>query len=220
MRGSAGPGGRAGADGPAFGGRDDELVALLYREFRAPLLRNVRLLTGGDEQWAEDVFQEAALRAWRRAEYLSRERGELWAWMMTVARRIVIDDRRQRGTRPVEVEADRGEDPVVPDASEPTLSALVLAQALPALADHHREVLVLTYLRDLSVGEVAEELGIPPGTVKSRLHYGLRALREAVADQGSDAPDPAAAADLPDRSGAPAGPGGRGEGGPARPSAE
>lgn len=180
MRGSAGPGGGAGADQPAAGGRGDELVALLYREFRAPLLRNVRLLTGGDEQWAEDVFQEAALRAWRRADGLSRERGELWAWMMTVSRRIVIDDRRQRGTRPAEVEAERGEDPSVPDASEPTLSALVLAQVLPVLAEHHREALVLVYLRDLSVGEAAEEMGVPPGTVKSRLHYGLRALREAV----------------------------------------
>ncbi|MDA2805228.1 sigma-70 family RNA polymerase sigma factor [Nocardiopsis suaedae] len=161
---------------------------MLYREFRAPLLRNVRLLTGGDEQWAEDVFQEAALRAWRRADALSRERGELWAWMMTVSRRIVIDDRRQRGTRPVEVEAERGVDPAVPDGSEPTLSALVLAQVLPVLADHHREALVLVYLRDRSVGEAAAELGVPPGTVKSRIHYGLRALREAVGGPDGDGP--------------------------------
>ncbi|MBB6173574.1 RNA polymerase sigma-70 factor (ECF subfamily) [Nocardiopsis mwathae] len=161
--------------------REEQLVRTLYQEFKVPLLRNVRQLTGGDQQWAEDVVQETVLRAWRHAPRLQREPHSLWAWLMTVARRIVIDDRRQRGIRPQEVVADRIDtDPPVPDGSEPTLSAMVVLEALRGLARHHREVLAHVYLRDLSVNETAETLGIPEGTVKSRMHYGLRRLRESL----------------------------------------
>ncbi|WP_052745551.1 sigma-70 family RNA polymerase sigma factor [Allosalinactinospora lopnorensis] len=157
----------------------------LYQEFRVPLLRNVSQLTGGDRQWAEDVVQETVLRAWRHARRLRWERGSLWAWLMTVARRIVIDDWRYRGTRPHEVEAERGEEPPVPDVSETMLSSLVVSQALLGLSDRHREVLVEIYLRDRTVNEVAESLEVPPGTVKSRVYYALRALRTQLGEEGA-----------------------------------
>ena len=72
----------------------------------------------------------------------------------------------------------------VPDGAERSLSAIVVADALRSLTEEHREVIEQTYLRDRTISEAAEILGIPPGTVKSRLYYGIRALREVLRDKG------------------------------------
>ncbi|MFB9251998.1 sigma-70 family RNA polymerase sigma factor [Sphaerisporangium melleum] len=162
---------------------EEQLVTTLYREYGGPLLRNVRRLTGGDQQWAEDVVQETVFRAWRNAGKLNREPGLLWAWLMTVARRIVIDARRQRSVRPQEVEPDRLDSVAIPDGSEPMLSAMVVSEALYSLSPEHREALVQTYLHDRTINEAAEVLGVPPGTVKSRVYYALRALQKTMKEK-------------------------------------
>ncbi|MEU4535424.1 sigma-70 family RNA polymerase sigma factor [Streptosporangium sp. NPDC023825] len=160
------------------------LVEDLYREFGAPLLRHVRKATGNDLQWAEDVVQETLVRAWRNAGRLQREPGLLWAWLLTVARRIVIDGRRRRGTRPQEVEPADANAVPVPDGADRALEAMIVAEALRELSPEHREVIEQTYLRDRTINEAAEILGIPPGTVKSRLYYGIRALRKVLKERG------------------------------------
>ncbi|ETK33643.1 sigma-70 family RNA polymerase sigma factor [Microbispora corallina] len=164
--------------------RDELLIRELYREFGGPLLRHVRKTTGNDLQWAEDVVQETLVRAWRNSAKLTWEPGLLWAWLLTVARRIVIDGRRRRGVRPREVEAPEEDSIAVPDGSDRTLAAIVVADALRGLSSEHREVIEETYLRDRTVSQAAEVLGIPPGTVKSRLFYALRALRTALKERG------------------------------------
>ncbi|MGW2191220.1 sigma-70 family RNA polymerase sigma factor [Streptosporangium sp. NPDC001682] len=163
---------------------DVVLVEDLYREFGVPLLRHVRKATGNDLQWAEDVVQETLVRAWRNAERLQREPGLLWAWLLTVARRIVIDGRRRRGTRPQEVEPADANAVPVPDGADRALEAMIVAEALRELSPEHREVIEQTYLRDRTINEAAEILGIPPGTVKSRLYYGIRALRKVLKERG------------------------------------
>lgn len=160
------------------------LVEDLYREFGVPLLRHVRKATGNDLQWAEDVVQETLVRAWRNAGRLQREPGLLWAWLLTVARRIVIDGRRRRGIRPQEVEPADANAVPVPDGADRALEAMVVAEALRELSPEHREVIEHTYLRDRTINEAAEILGIPPGTVKSRLYYGIRALRKVLKERG------------------------------------
>jgi RNA polymerase sigma factor, sigma-70 family len=75
---------------------DDQMVAELYREYRRPLLSFVMKQVGGDRQWAEDVVQETMIRAWRSADQLDGESGSLMPWLATVARRVVIDDRRRK----------------------------------------------------------------------------------------------------------------------------
>lgn len=164
---------------------DDELiVAELYRDYHRPLLAFVVRLTGGDRQLAEDVVQETMIRAWRSADQLDTEATTLMPWLATVARRIVIDQRRRREVRPPEVGDGPLEHLPLPDEMEDLLRKVVVAEALKSLSSAHREVLNETVLRDRTVNQAAEVLGIPVGTVKSRVYYALRALRVALEERG------------------------------------
>ncbi|GGP16114.1 sigma-70 family RNA polymerase sigma factor [Nonomuraea glycinis] len=162
----------------------DVIVSELYQQYHRPLLAFVIRLTAGDRQWAEDVVQETMIRAWRSAERLDPEATSLMPWLATVARRIVIDDRRRREVRPQEL----GDGPLatlpVPDEMEGLLHQVVVSEALKALSPAHREILNETILRDRSVNDAAKVLGIPVGTVKSRVYYAVRALRVALEERG------------------------------------
>ncbi len=163
---------------------DEAAVSALYREYHRPLLAFVIRLTAGDRQWAEDVVQETMIRAWRSAEQLDPESVSLMPWLATVARRIVIDDRRRRDARPHESGDGPLETMPVPDQMEGLLHQVVVSEALKALSPAHREILNETILRDRSVNDAAEALGIPVGTVKSRVYYAVRALRIALEERG------------------------------------
>jgi len=163
---------------------EDELIRRLYQEFGSALLGHAMRLTGSDRQWAEDIVQETLVRAWRNAEKLERDPVLLRSWLFTVARRLVIDDRRKRSVRPQESELTPSDEAPVRDEADRTLAAIVVAEAMNGLTEEHREAILETYLRDRTVGEAAAVLGVPPGTVKSRVYYALRALRRALQDRG------------------------------------
>ncbi|GGM71858.1 RNA polymerase sigma factor [Longimycelium tulufanense] len=171
------------ADAEGAGDYDEDLITRLYREFGGPLFGHALKLTDYDRQWAEDVVQETLVRAWRHAPKLDREPGLLRAWLFTVARRIVIDGHRSRRARPEEVDLTRLAVVPVRDDSDRTLSAIVVGEALRHLTQEHREAIMETYLRGRTVKEAAKVLGVPPGTVKSRVYYALRALRQALQER-------------------------------------
>lgn len=158
------------------------MLRALHDEHAAPLLRYALRLTG-DDQLAEDVVQETLLRAWKNPDILAQGDTAARAWLYTVARNFVIDDRRSaRARREIGLET-------VPERarSDPTESALdswLVADALSQLTPEHRTVIVRAYYMGQSVAELAELLEVPPGTVRSRLHYGLRALRLALQERG------------------------------------
>jgi RNA polymerase sigma-70 factor (ECF subfamily) len=170
---------------------DDALLRALHDEHADALLRFVERLTAGDRQRAEDIVQETLLQAWRNAGRLDPQAlGTLRPWLFTVARRIAIDEYRRSRSRPTEAYGQDLEElwPTMlaqGDESERVVANLVMMDALRNLSSAHREILVETYLRDRTVNEAADLLGLPIGTAKSRVYYALRSLRIAFAASGS-----------------------------------
>jgi RNA polymerase sigma-70 factor (ECF subfamily) len=161
---------------------DEARLTALYDAHAGPVWRYVVRLTG-DRAGADDVVQETLLRAWRTPKILAQDPSTTRAWMITVARRIVIDEARsakRRHERPVAElpETATGDD------TDRLFDAILIEEALASLSTEHRAVIVKAYYRGLSIAQTATELGIPDGTVKSRLHYGLRALRLALQERG------------------------------------
>jgi RNA polymerase sigma-70 factor (ECF subfamily) len=155
-------------------------------------------LTAGDRPAAEDLMQETLVRAWRHPEALDGHGGSARAWLATVARNLAVDRGRRQRRRPREVgleglgggpggEGVRGAaagrlDPGFPalDEADQLVEAAVVAAAVERLSAAHREVLQQVVVEGRPVAEVARTLGVPVGTVKSRVYYGLRSLRLAL----------------------------------------
>jgi RNA polymerase sigma-70 factor (ECF subfamily) len=164
-------------------GREQSLRAL-YDGHAPALLAYALRLTEGDRARAEDIVQETLLRAWRNLDRLDARDRPVRPWLFTVAQRVAIDAHRARRARPTEVgQVDLALVPGL-DEVEGTLDRIIITDALHSLSQEHRAVIVETYYRGRSVAEAAHVLGIPPGTVKSRCYYALRALRLALAERG------------------------------------
>lgn len=163
-------------------------LAALQREHGRPLFALLLRLCDGDRQRAEDLLQETLLRAWQHPEALRADAFDsVRPWLLTVARRLAIDARRARQARPPEVgDAVLENARVIGDHAERSAATLDVRQAVKTLTPEHREVLVLVYFHGASVAEAAETLGIPPGTVKSRAYYALRALRRVLPGYAAD----------------------------------
>ncbi|RVU22784.1 sigma-70 family RNA polymerase sigma factor [Streptomyces antnestii] len=156
-------------------------LAELQREHGGPLLCFLLRLCDGDRQRAEDLVQETFVRAWQHPEALSADYASVRPWLFTVGRRLAIDARRARLARPPEtVGAVLDSARVCADHAERSAAALDVREAVATLSPEHRAVLLQVYFRGASVAEAAAALGIPPGTVKSRAYYALRALRRVL----------------------------------------
>jgi RNA polymerase sigma-70 factor, ECF subfamily len=136
----------------------------------------------GDSGLAEEAVQETFVRAWRAGERFDPQIGSLRTWLFAILRNVVIDLGRARSARPP-VAGEGGIEPAVEPFEEALLSWQV-EEAMRRIGDQHRRVLVETYYRGRPYAEVAAELGVPEGTVKSRVYYGLRALRVALEEIG------------------------------------
>jgi RNA polymerase sigma-70 factor (ECF subfamily) len=162
---------------------DGELLRTLHAEHGGALFSYVVGLTNGDRAQAQDVVQETMLRAWRNPQVLAQTSGSARGWLFTVAKRIVIDDWRTARARHERVIEQLPERPVQ-DGIDRLVDRHLVAAAMRTLSPEHRAVLLECYFRGSSVAQAAASLGVPPGTVKSRTHYALRALRLAVDELG------------------------------------
>jgi len=138
----------------------------------------------GDAALAEDAVQEAFVRAWRASASYDPARSSQRTWLFAILRNVVIDMGRARRSRPPMAGADTGSDTATTDEIDHVLTTWQVEAALDELAENHRHALVEVHWRGRPYAEVALDLGIPEGTVKSRVYHGLRAMRGALEAQG------------------------------------
>jgi RNA polymerase sigma-70 factor, ECF subfamily len=154
----------------AYAAHSGELYGFAVRSLRDPGL-------------AEEAVQETFLRAWRAGDRYDPELGSLRTWLFAILRNVVIDLGRARAARPgVAVgTVEPGHEPL-----EQVLLSWQVEEALRRIGDDHRIVIVETFYKGRPYAEVAAQLGVPEGTIKSRVYYGLRALRNVLEELGYD----------------------------------
>jgi RNA polymerase sigma-70 factor (ECF subfamily) len=161
-----------------------EPVAELYRRYAGKLYRfGINLL--GDAGLAEELVQECLVRLWRTAGRFDIGRGTVGAYLFVIARSVAADLRKRPSSRPLAPVED-AQIPPEPDNAERIVEALMVQDALESLSPAHREVLTLVTQEGLTQSQVANRLGLPLGTVKTRMFHGLKALRAALAERGYD----------------------------------
>jgi RNA polymerase sigma-70 factor (ECF subfamily) len=175
-------------------GDEDALAELYDRVGRIAYGLALRVLR--DERYAEDAVQEAFLQVWRSAASFRAERAKASTWILTLVHRRAVDLVRREERRQTEPLAD---DTPLGQAPEQTEEAAWLRferervqSALRQLPDVQREALELAYYGGFSQSELAERLGVPLGTIKSRMFAGLARLRELLdesAQEGSWKPE-------------------------------
>ena len=167
---------------------DAEAFRALFQAY-APRVKSYMMRQGADPNTAEELAQETLLTVWRKAALYSGEKGSATTWIYTIARNLRID-RLRREVAWQELPEGHDEEPsdeTPPDeaVSERERQARVQA-ALATLPPDQHEVVSLSYLEGLSHSEIAERLGVPLGTVKSRMRLAYQKIREAVEDLETD----------------------------------
>jgi len=154
----------------------------LHDQHAAVIWRYAVRLTGTASA-ADDVVQETLIRAWNTPRILEQDPASTRSWLFTVARNLVIDDARSARRRHESAPGSLPERPA-DDGTDALFDTLLVGEALATLSADHRAVIVGAYFGGQNTAGLAAELDIAEGTVKSRLHYGMRALRLALQEKG------------------------------------
>ena len=164
---------------------DARAIEVLYDRYNR-IVFSFALRIVGDRQSAEELLQEVFFRAWRQAAAYSNQRGSFVTWLLSITHNRAIDELRRRRRRPLRADqedplqvldsmADQGNS-VEQDVWLASLREQVNA-AMNALPQAQRDALELAYFRGMTQREIADELGEPLGTIKTRMRLGLRKLR-------------------------------------------
>lgn len=161
---------------------DDSALSILYDRYAGMVYAmGLRLL--GDRSLAEDLVQDVFTSVWNKAGSFDPSKASLMTWIHRIARNRSTDLDRRRRARP----ASAGSDPLVFLVGEDTrrlAERLDVAEALSRLSPDHQEVLALAYVEGLTQREIAWEIGVPLGTVKSRTTSALKAMRRTMSPSG------------------------------------
>lgn len=164
--------------------QDRTALATLFGLY-GPRIKSMMLKLGAGEALAEDLVQETFLTVWRKAALYSSQRGAPSTWIFTIARNLRIDQLRRQSNKPYE-DLEK-----VELASDAPIGNVLLEQqqviqrvtvALTALPEEQREVVRLSFIHDMPHARIAETVGIPLGTVKSRLRLAYERLRPMLED--------------------------------------
>ena len=162
----------------------DDGVRAVYAA-HGPELYRFAVRSLGDRGLAEEAVQETFVRAWRAADRFDDELGSLRTWLFAIVRNVVIDLSRARAVRPALTSDAIVDDGLfVDEAFERVLTSWQVEEALRMLSDEHRSALVEVHYKGRAYSDVALGLGVPVGTVKSRVYYALKAMRLALEELG------------------------------------
>lgn len=172
--------------------QDGDMAAFeeLFRKHHRTVFRTAYLMAGSKEE-AEDILQEVFLSVWRSRGTFDPARSRLSTWLNRITMNECLKNRRDGDRHPCS--SIEGFDFAEPGYRQPEEILITKAEyekllaALAVMDKKHRAVLVLRYFNDMPYGEIGEALGIPLGTVKSRLNQGLSCLKEkfAAAESGA-----------------------------------
>ncbi|TFV73356.1 sigma-70 family RNA polymerase sigma factor [Blastococcus sp. CT_GayMR19] len=135
----------------------------------------------GDRADAEDLVQEVFTRAWRASSHYDPDRASVRTWLFAIARNLVLDAHRARSRRPRvigEVAVDAG--PVTAGPEDDVVDRVRVVEALARLSPEHREVVAALHLDGRTYAELAASTGVAVPTLRTRMFYGLRAMRSIL----------------------------------------
>jgi RNA polymerase sigma-70 factor (ECF subfamily) len=166
---------------------DAEMALVFVRRFQARVF-GLALMITRDRTEADEVAQDAFVRAWRYARSFDARRGTVSGWLLGITRNAAVDRMRMAGNRrerfdlrgPDELGIDLSVEDEAPPTAERHDALAQVARSLRSLPDAQREALVAVTLRGLSTREYAEAAGLPLGTAKTRVRLGIRRLRDAL----------------------------------------
>jgi len=139
-----------------------------------------------DHHLAEEVVQETFLRAWTSADRFDPALGTLRSWLFAITRNGVVDAARRRATATLALLRHRDEEhtAVVAEPFDRLLVSMQLEEAMRRLSPDHSHIVVEVYYHGRTCADLARELVVPASTVRSRLYYGVRALRLVLEENG------------------------------------
>jgi RNA polymerase sigma-70 factor (ECF subfamily) len=164
---------------------DTAALAALYRRYGSRLIGYLQRYAG-DRMVAEEILQDTLLAVWRSAPRYARQ-SSVRTWLFGIARRQAHNRLRAREPATLPLDGLAGRADPAPGPAEWAVAGAqgaAIADAFAALAPRHREVLALAFAARVPHREIAEVLGVPVGTVKSRLHHARAALARSLADRG------------------------------------
>lgn len=172
-----------------LGTGDADATAAFVRRFQSRVF-GLAVTMLGDRAAADDVAQEAFVRAWRHAGAYDARRGSVATWLLTITRNLAVDALRAGRSTPMDpdvlvgvVGAAGGPGP--DDAAATGDDVARLRRALAALPEQQRRAVVLARFGGLTAQEIGEREGVPLGTAKTRVRDGLLRLRASLAEAGS-----------------------------------
>jgi len=163
-----------------------EQVREAYRAHSGELYSFACRSLGGDRPRAEEAVQECFLKAWKSRDSFDPGLGSERTWLFAILRNVIRDMGRAEQRRPLSRSLDEDYDEFA-SKYEPFEQALLswqVEEALRRIGERHRQIVVEACIRGRPYGEIAAALGVPVGTIKSRVYYGIRAMRDAMEELG------------------------------------
>jgi RNA polymerase sigma-70 factor (ECF subfamily) len=164
--------------------RDPQAFQDLFRLY-GPRIKAMMMRQGADSDTAEDIAQETLFAVWRKAHMFVEQKGSLSTWVYTIARNLRIDRIRRQTVwqdLPDEIEQTPSEEDLPDETLNREQQRVRIREALATLPPEQHEVVYLSYIEGLSHIEIADKLGAPLGTVKSRMRLAYQKIREALGE--------------------------------------